>query len=304
MFTHIRKIAITGLVAVAALGTATTYADTLSDPSTALGLFQVNGELRKNFGTTRFDVNSGRVRIWDTNTLDYFMFTTNGFQFVRPGATYFDNNTANASIRFRLSTVANARNVNSLILDSNGDATLPAGDVVLQNGNVNINGSGANGNLTVNGTGSVAILEIRGGSDLAEAFDVSAAASTEVIPGMVVSIDPANAGKLMVSTEAYDRKVAGIISGAGGLNTGMHMGQVGTIAHGDQMVALTGRVYCYVDGAFGAIQPGDLLTTSSTPGHAMRVADTASAQGAIIGKAMTPLAAGEKGLVLVLVNLH
>jgi hypothetical protein len=36
----------------------------------------------------------------------------------------------------------------------------------------------------------------------------------------------------------------------------------------------------------------------------MKAINTAQAQGAIIGKAMTPLAQGEKGLVLVLVNLH
>src|SRR5262245_47706395 len=79
-------------------------ANNLLDPTTAQGLLTVNGELRKNFNNIRFDVNSGRVRIWNTSTLDYFQFTTNGFEFVRPGATYFDNNTANASTRFRLST--------------------------------------------------------------------------------------------------------------------------------------------------------------------------------------------------------
>jgi hypothetical protein len=57
------------------------------------------------------------------------------------------------------------------------------------------------------------------------------------------------------------------------------------------------------DAANGAIRPGDLLTTSSTPGHAMKVTDHARAQGAILGKAMTSLAEG-KGMVLVLVTLQ
>lgn len=104
---------------------------------------------------------------------------------------------------------------------------------------------------------------------------------------------------------AYDRAVAGIVSGAGGLNTGLLMGQQGTdLASGGFPVALTGRVYAYVDAGFGAVTPGDLLTTSSTAGHAMVVKDHAQAQGAIIGKAMPPLAAGQKGLVLVLVSLN
>ena len=55
--------------------------------------------------------------------------------------------------------------------------------------------------------------------------------------------------------------------------------------------------------ANGAVEPGDMLTTSSTAGHGMKVSDAVQATGAIIGKAMTSLAKG-KGLVLVLVNLQ
>jgi len=120
---------------------------------------------------------------------------------------------------------------------------------------------------------------------------------------MVVSIDPANPGKLQLSAQAYDHRVAGIISGAGGVNSGMVMRHEGTLADGKQPVALSGRVYCWVDASQGAIEPGDLLTTSGTPGHAMKVGDSAKAQGAIIGKAMTGLKEG-KGLVLVLVTLQ
>src|SRR5690606_9095520 len=123
-------------------------------------------------------------------------------------------------------------------------------------------------------------------------------------PGMVVSIDPEKPGALKISTEKNDTKVAGIVSGAGGVDTGMVMGQKGTVADGKHPVALTGRVYCYVDASKGEIKPGDLLTTSDTPGHAMKVEDPSKASGAIIGKAMTGLEEGKKGLVLVLVNLH
>jgi hypothetical protein len=83
----------------------------------------------------------------------------------------------------------------------------------------------------------------------------------------------------------------------------MLMGQQGTAADGQYPVALTGRVYVWVDAAYGAVEPGDLLTTSDTPGHAMKVSDYAQAQGAILGKAMTGLASG-RGLVLVLVTLQ
>ncbi|HEV2435000.1 MAG TPA: hypothetical protein VG077_03305 [Verrucomicrobiae bacterium] len=80
------------------------------------------------------------------------------------------------------------------------------------------------------------------------------------------------------------------------------MHQAGAL-DGDQNVALTGRVYVLADATGGAIQPGDLLTTSDTPGHAMKATDRARAEGAVLGKAMTGLSTG-KGMVLVLVTLQ
>jgi hypothetical protein len=154
------------------------------------------------------------------------------------------------------------------------------------------------------GRASTDVLEIRGGSDLSERFDVRGAKEeVSPAPGMVVCIDPEQAGNLLVSSTAYDRTVAGIISGAGGIRTGMLMGQEDSVADGKNPVALTGRVYCLADASSDAIVPGDLLTTSDTPGHAMKVADHAKAQGAILGKAMSSLKEG-KGLVLVLVTLQ
>jgi hypothetical protein len=145
-------------------------------------------------------------------------------------------------------------------------------------------------------------LQITGGSDFSEHFDVDGATG-EVKPGMVVSIDANRPGKLVVSRHAYDGRVAGVISGAGGVKPGMVMSQAGSVADGALPVALTGRVYCWADASYGSIEPGDLLTPSDTPGHAMKVADYAKAQGAIIGKAMTSLKQGA-GLVLVLVSLQ
>lgn len=147
-------------------------------------------------------------------------------------------------------------------------------------------------------------LEIRGGSDLSERFDIRrGGAELQPEPGTVVCIDPENPGDLMVSAEAYDRRVAGIVSGAGGIRPGMLMGQKGSAADGESPVALTGRVFCLADASQGPIEPGDLLTTSSVPGHAMKVSDYSKAHGAIIGKAMTSLEKG-RGQVLVLVTLH
>lgn len=200
----------------------------------------------------------------------------------------------------------------------NSDPNLPNSDLILSSNNDVIvrldNNGGGNGVFRVKNSGgadvvqideagktTTKVLEITGGSDLSEQFDVDA--HEQIQPGMVVSIDPANPGKLVVSTEAYDHKVAGIISGAGGVMPGMLMSQSGSLADGQYPVALTGRVYCLADASHDPIRAGDLLTTSSTPGHAMRVIDAVKARGAILGKAMTALAGG-KGLVLVLVSLQ
>jgi hypothetical protein len=145
------------------------------------------------------------------------------------------------------------------------------------------------------------VLEITGGSDLAEPFEITG--GEQIVPGLVVAIDPSHAGQLRIADKAYDRTVAGCVSGANGINPGLTLHQEGTAADGAHAVALSGRVYCWADAAYGAIQAGDLLTTSATPGHAMRVADYERAQGAIFGKAMMPLEDG-RGLVLVLVSLQ
>ena len=92
------------------------------------------------------------------------------------------------------------------------------------------------------------------------------------------------------------------ISGANGINPGLTLKQQG-VTEGGENVALSGRVYVLADASNGPIKPGDLLTTSSTPGHCMKVVNQAEAQGAILGKAMTSLESG-RGFVLVLVTLQ
>jgi hypothetical protein len=144
------------------------------------------------------------------------------------------------------------------------------------------------------------VLEITGGADLAERFAVSGGATA--VPGAVMIIDPDNPGHLIPSSTAYDRKVAGVVSGAGNVQPGLTLHQEGVL-EGDAVVAIAGRVYVLADASNGPIQPGDMLTTSSRPGHAMKATDLELAQGAVLGKAMTALENGT-GLVLVLVNLQ
>ena len=143
------------------------------------------------------------------------------------------------------------------------------------------------------------VLEITGGSDLVEGFEAS---GEEPEPGSVMVLDPEHPGQVKLSHAAYDTKVAGIVSGAGGVLPGLSMGQEG-VASGDTPIALTGRVYVRASAENGAIGVGDLLTSATLPGHAMRATDPARSFGSTIGKAMSTLDEGT-GLVLVLVSLQ
>ena len=157
------------------------------------------------------------------------------------------------------------------------------------NGSGDVAAFSPNGDLYLVGQLSATVLTVRGGADVAEPFEMTK--PDELEPGSVVVIDEDNPGKLKLSTESCDSRVAGVISGAGGVKPGLRLHQEG-VMEGDHHVALSGRVYVKADAATGRIKPGDLLTTSSTPGHAMRVKDHSRSRGAILGKAMSRLDQG------------
>lgn len=144
-------------------------------------------------------------------------------------------------------------------------------------------------------------ITVTGGSDLAEPFRLSKA-KQPIVEGDVVVIDKSHPGQLTLSDKPYDKRVAGVVSGANGVHPGIQMHQEGLL-DGGQNVALSGRVYVEADTSNGPIEPGDMLTTSGTPGRAMKVTDSGKAEGAILGKAMSSLDDGQ-GMVLVLVTLQ
>jgi len=163
-----------------------------------------------------------------------------------------------------------------------------------------LNNDGGDVVIAPNGTARVRVLQITG-ADLAEKFPVGEG-HDDIRPGAVMEIDPDHPGTLRLARGAYSRLVAGVVSGANGLLTGTILGNLP--GHEDAPpIALSGRVWVDCEASNGAIEPGDLLTTGETPGHAMKVTDYPRAQGAVIGKAMSRLEAG-RGLVLVLVSLN
>jgi hypothetical protein len=157
---------------------------------------------------------------------------------------------------------------------------------------------------TVTGTLNVGGDVILEGADCAEEFDMQA--NVDLDPGTVVVLD--QNGALEPGRLGYDRKVAGVISGAGEFRPGMILDRRATTDRRNTSdkrapVALMGKVYCKVDAQYGPVEVGDLLTTSPTSGHAMKASDPARAFGAVIGKALQPLRRGQ-ALLPILVTLQ
>ena len=243
-----------------------------------LGLNVDGGDV--TFGRQNTD---GRVGVGLIDPAYRFHVETNG-----PGtyAAHVENKSLADGLGMR---VRNRGTQTSLVVDALGGGHLMDG------------WAGSTRVFRVSNTGRVVTtaLEITGGGDLVEAFD---SREGGVEAGSVMIIDAQNPGGLTLSSEAYDTKVAGIVSGAGGVDHGIQMTQK-DVLEGDTLLAMAGRVWCKCSTENGAIEPGDRLTTASLLGHAMKATDDARIPGTVIGKAMTPLIEGE-GLVLVLVNLQ
>ena len=148
------------------------------------------------------------------------------------------------------------------------------------------------------GTLSVAKDVILTGADCAEHFDVVQHAVCD--PGTVMTIGAG--GALDASAQAYDKRVAGVVSGAGSFRPGIVLDR----KHSDEgrpLVAMFGKVFCKVDAQYAPIEVGDLLTTSDTIGHAMKACDSLRAFGSVMGKALANLSEG-CGLIPILITLQ
>lgn len=143
-------------------------------------------------------------------------------------------------------------------------------------------------------TGDIQLLN----ADFAEDFTILDVATAEPGTVMVINED----GALQSSERAYDRRVAGVISGAGDYKPAIVLDKQQS-ANNRLPIALVGKVYCKVDASYAPVEVGDLLTTSPTPGHAMKAADPLKAFGAVIGKALRPLPEGQ-GLIPILIALQ
>ncbi|MBN1813894.1 MAG: hypothetical protein JXA14_18805, partial [Anaerolineae bacterium] len=197
--------------------------------------------------------------------------------------------------------VSEGANVQKLDASSVNAKAVEVGDRLTVNGltrtkDIIVSNSGGQETIKILGqTGDIELLN----ADCAEQFDVCDAQAIKPGTVMVLGID----GKLRQSAAAYDKRVAGIVSGAGDYRPGIVLDRRQSAGNARLPIALLGKVFCWVDADQAPIEVGDLLTSSPTPGHAMKAQDPFQAFGAVIGKALGSLKNG-RGLIPVLVSLQ
>ena len=162
-------------------------------------------------------------------------------------------------------------------------------------GTVLVTNSSGHNTIVLSGQDGDIILQ---NADCAEDFDLAESVPPE--PGSVMVLD--DEGELRQSERPYDKKVAGVVSGGGDYRPGIVLGRNQT-SKARVALAMVGKVFCKVDATHGPIGVGDLLTTSSVVGHAMRAGDPARSFGTVIGKALRPWRDG-LGLIPILVALQ
>ena len=155
-----------------------------------------------------------------------------------------------------------------------------------------------NGDVQI--TGDIILINSPSGADIAEDFDLEDDDANRE-PGTVLVIG--RCGRLAACAAAYDTRVAGVVSGAGDLRPAIVLQRLHDRPRRSP-VALLGKAVCKVDAHFGAIQAGDLLTTSPTMGHAMKASDRSKALGAVLGKALSALDQDRRGFVPILLSLR
>lgn len=173
-------------------------------------------------------------------------------------------------------------------------------NISFSSGKVGIGGAAPTDSKTLKVTGDMEVTGViyANYQDMAEWVP-----SSKAIPAAtVVVLDVTKSNQVLPSTQAYDTRVAGVIS----TQPGIALGERG---EGKVLVATTGRVKVKVDATRAPVHVGDLLVTSDVEGVAMKSEPLMiqgrpfHSPGTLIGKALEPLEKGT-GEILVLLSLQ
>ena len=162
-------------------------------------------------------------------------------------------------------------------------------------------GIGGETRFRVETNGIVHAPAYQGLPDFAEAIRPSPSDKSRLEPGDVLVAASNTDRSVTRSRKPYSTSVLGVYSTAPGF-IGTENPIEGASSETIPM-AVIGIVPCKVSAENGPIRRGDLLTSSRTPGHAMRCADRRRCSGAIVGKALAAFSNG-LGVIKVLVTLQ
>ncbi|MBN2187560.1 MAG: hypothetical protein JW732_08985 [Dehalococcoidia bacterium] len=138
----------------------------------------------------------------------------------------------------------------------------------------------------------------QGAADFAELMSTEGI-TEDYQPGDVLVISDEQDRAVQLSSRPYSSAVIGVYSEEPGFLGSPHVMED---QNGDELpVAVLGIVPCKVSAENGPVHRGDLLTTSSTPGHAMKA--TEMKLGTMLGKALGELESGT-GVIDILVTLQ
>lgn len=192
---------------------------------------------------------------------------------------------------------AGVRGTSATATGTEGWSTSGAGIAGMSSTGVGVYGKG--GSLAAQFDGPILVNgDIRlSNADCAEEFDILD--FDTVCPGMVMVLS--ESGALRACARAYDKRAAGVLSGAGSYRPALVLDRQERSHR--LAVGLVGKVHCRVDARYGRIEVGDLLTTSDTYGHAMKVLNPLKGFGAVIGKALGALSSGQ-ALIPILIAMQ
>jgi hypothetical protein len=221
---------------------------------------------------------SGRVGIGTVNPQEKFVVAGGG---ARINGVTVGTDVAGLNYPFEYETVG--------VSQSNFNLRLQSPNAII----FHTGGTSPGEKVIITADGDIRLL----GADCAEFFEADDPAVIEAGAVLVIG----DGGTLRPCDEEYDKRVAGVVSGAGETKPAIILDQ-GRAEVGVPL-ALNGKAHARVDADSGPIEVGDLLTTSSVNGHAMKAADATRSLGSLIGKALAPLPEG-RGLIPILVSLH
>jgi hypothetical protein len=226
----------------------------------------------------------------------FLVRATGGAKFVRGGSTFFGGSSALLAENF--TTVGEA----GRFVVGNASDLSPALSLVKQ--------SGGTGNFLAcfNEGGGVFAPKCHinkegtfvSGSDFAESLPAVGKRS-HYLAGDVLVASVRRSGHVERSLRARDRAVIGVYSTRPAV-LGADKSGTTRVGRNEIPVAITGIVPVKVTAQNGLIHPGDLLTSSSLPGRAMR-AGRIPAVGTILGKALGTLEGGQ-GTIKALIMLR